>query len=286
MSADAFRLEQVFVNLLQNASKYSEPGSTIGIECAAHDGGDDGLHAVITVRDQGIGIPQSKLGAIFDLFVQVDQSLARSLGGLGLGLTIARSLVELHGGTIRASSEGEGRGSEFTVDLPIEEVSPLATGVVAKPAAAAEALTEQRSRVVLVIEDNRDARETLHAWLEELGHQVYTAGDGVEGLATARHVHPEVALVDIGLPGLDGYQVAENLRASDDPNRPMLLVAITGYGRPEDSARAREAGFDAHLVKPVQPDALARLIQRVPPRGASSSTTLGASGSDGSTIAR
>jgi CheY-like chemotaxis protein len=225
------------------------------------------------VRDQGIGIPKSKLGSIFDLFVQVDQSLARSLGGLGLGLTIARSLVQLHGGTISAWSDGEGRGAEFTVELPLEEVSALAESSGREREDGGKTADEQRSLVVLVVEDNRDAREMLHAWLEELGHRVHTASDGIEGLALARHVRPDVALVDIGLPGLDGYQVAENLRASAEGQR-TLLVAITGYGRPEDSARAREAGFDAHLVKPVQPEMLARLIHSAPKPGNKSSAAM------------
>jgi PAS domain S-box-containing protein len=269
LSADAFRLEQVFVNLLQNASKYSEPGSTISVTCIEFDDAAGKPRARVSVRDQGIGIPGAKLTAIFDLFVQVDQSLARSLGGLGLGLTIAKSLVELHDGTITARSEGEGRGAEFIVDLPLEEVPVLADhrhqdrDDPTRP-------PDDRSLVVLVVEDNRDAREMLHAWLEELGHRVYTAADGLEGLALARELHPDVALVDIGLPGLDGYQVAENLRAGEDGHH-TLLVAITGYGRPEDSARAREAGFDAHLVKPVQPETLARLIHNPRPDAGSAS---------------
>ncbi|MGE3958735.1 MAG: response regulator [Vicinamibacterales bacterium] len=263
LSADALRLEQAFVNLLQNANKYSEPGSTIRLACRVAEPQAPGAprRAIVTVADEGIGIPPAKLSAIFDLFVQVDQSLARSLGGLGLGLTIARSLVELHGGSISAHSDGEGRGAEFRVELPIEEVAAL--GPTARLDGDAAVQPPREPLVVLVVEDNADAREMLHAWLEELGHRVHTAGDGVEALALARRLHPDVALVDIGLPGLDGYQVAENLRASADGER-TLLVAITGYGRPEDSARAREAGFDAHLVKPVQPEVLARLIHAPP----------------------
>lgn len=256
MTADALRLEQVFVNLLQNASKYSEPGSVVRVECRSEER-PGRPRAVVRVRDAGVGIPSEKLTAIFDPFVQVDQSLARSLGGIGLGLTIARSLVELHDGTIVAFSEGPGRGSEFCVELPIEEVAALAAP---HPHADGHRRASRgRSLVVLVVEDNPDAREMLHAWLEELGHRVYTARDGIEGLDLARTLRPDVALVDIGLPGLDGYQLAENLRASSE-GRDTMLVAITGYGRPEDSARAREAGFDAHLVKPVQPEQLARII--------------------------
>jgi len=256
LSADPFRLEQVFVNLLQNASKYSEAGTTITIDCRS-EARDGRQHAVVRVRDEGVGIPRAKLKAIFDLFVQVDQSLARSLGGLGLGLTIARSLVELHGGTISASSEGEGRGAEFRVDLPIEEVAALAPASELPPENALGADAE-RPLVVLVVEDNLDAREMLQAWLEDLGHRVYTASDGFEGLELARTVNPDVALVDIGLPGLDGYSIARRLRATGPPG--VLLVAISGYGQDGDRLRSREAGFDAHLTKPVDPQALDALL--------------------------
>lgn len=252
----------MFVNLLQNASKYSEPGSIITIDCRTVRTGQ-GPRAIISVCDEGIGIPPGKLTAIFDLFVQVDQSLARSLGGLGLGLTIARSLVELHGGVIYAESEGEGCGSVFKVELPLDEVAALADPPAPEPSCD-HLDAPERSLTVLVVEDNPDARQMLQAWLEQLGHRVYAAADGVEGLELARARQFDVALVDIGLPGLDGYQVAENLRASS-AGRAAMLVSITGYGRPEDSARAREAGFDAHLVKPVQPEHLARLIHRAPP---------------------
>jgi CheY-like chemotaxis protein len=217
----------------------------------------DGERASISVKDEGIGIPPEKLGAVFDLFFQVDQSLARSLGGLGIGLTIARRLVELHGGSIRAHSEGPGRGSEFIVELPViaEALSPRAAD-----ADADEAELQQGDATVLLVEDNRDARETLRAWLEELGYHVYVAADGFEGLDLARAEKPTIALIDIGLPGLDGYQLARTLRETDEC-RDAFLVAITGYGRPEDSARAREAGFDVHLVKPVQPERLAHVIR-------------------------
>ncbi|MGE3510352.1 MAG: response regulator [Vicinamibacterales bacterium] len=256
MTADALRLEQVFANLLQNASKYSEPATMITLRCVRRTVGEREV-GVVSVRDEGIGIPREMLTSVFDLFVQVDQSLARSLGGLGLGLTIARSLVHLHGGRISASSEGPGRGSELVVELPLSEVSVLAPAR-ARDARPSRARAEKRLRI-LVIEDNDDARETLNAWLREFGHWVTTASDGFEGLDVARTVHLDVVLIDIGLPGLDGYQVAASLRAMGGSPRPRL-IAVTGYGRPEDSARAREAGFDAHLVKPVEPEQLARLI--------------------------
>ncbi len=256
LEADSLRLEQVFVNLLQNASKYSEPGALITVRCTAR-ADDNGATGVVAIRDEGVGIPRDKLTSIFDLFVQVDQSLARSLGGLGLGLTIARSLVHLHGGRITAASDGPGRGSEFVVELPLSAVSVLAAD--APGDAPQRPVPSGRRLAILVIEDNDDAREMLQAWLRDLGHRVMTAADGVEGLDTARATSPDVILIDIGLPGLDGYQVAENLRAAAGDHRP-LLIAVTGYGRPEDTARAREAGFDAHLVKPIEPEQLARLI--------------------------
>lgn len=257
VDADVFRLEQVFVNLLQNASKYSEPGSRVVLECRLERSSGP-LRARVAVRDEGVGIPADKLDAIFDLFVQVDQSLARSLGGLGLGLTIAKRLVDLHGGTIRAESAGPGRGAAFIVELPLEEQAVLAD--TAEGDGEARRLVDADPLSVVIIEDNPDAREMLRAWFEELGHRVQTAADGVEGLEVVRSVRPDVALVDIGLPGIDGYQVAETLRSSPEC-RATFLVAITGYGRPEDSARAREAGFDVHLVKPIQPERLAGLIQ-------------------------
>jgi PAS domain S-box-containing protein len=270
--ADAVRLEQVFVNLLQNASKYSERGARVTIECQRVADGS-APRATVRVKDEGVGIPGDKLEAIFDLFFQVDQTLARSLGGVGLGLTIARRLVELHGGTIRAASAGVGHGAEFSVELPLsaEPVGAAAPHSTPStlPAGSEPFRTDGVPLTILVIEDNRDARETLHAWLEELGHRVFEAERGPEGLEIARAIRPDVALVDIGLPGIDGYEVAKGLRASQEC-RKTLLVAITGYGRREDSARARDAGFDLHLVKPIQPEQLARAI-RMPKRDSTDS---------------
>ena len=257
MHADALRLEQVFVNVLQNASKYSEPGSSIQVACRRiADPGEP--RACVEFTDEGVGIPADKLESVFDLFFQVDQSLARSLGGLGLGLTIARRLIDLHGGAIRASSPGPGRGSTFSVELPLSIDAILVPEPPADPGDTD--LNTDVPLTVLLIEDNRDARETLHAWLEEVGHRVVVADNGVDGLELGRTVRPAVALVDIGLPGIDGYQVARTLR---DESPKTFLVAITGYGRPEDSARAREAGFDVHLVKPIQPERLAQVLRSI-----------------------
>jgi two-component system, sensor histidine kinase len=202
------------------------------------------------VRDTGVGIRPELLPRVFDLFVQADRSLERSAGGLGIGLTLVRQLVQLHGGTVEASSAGPGRGSTFTVRLPILADLPDADDA-ARPAVAGPA------RRVLVVEDNEDAREMLRNLLHILGHEVHEACDGASGIEEARRVRPDAALIDIGLPGIDGYEVARRIRAEVPGAR---LVAVTGYGQPEDRERALAAGFDVHLVKPVDLDQLQRLL--------------------------
>jgi signal transduction histidine kinase len=251
VEGDLLRLEQALVNIIANASKYSDPGGRIEVRLHVEAGS-----AVIRVGDEGIGIAPDQLDAIFDLFVQVDDSLARSVGGLGLGLTIARRLVELHGGTITAESAGLGAGAAFTVRLPL--VSD--TRAVAAPIPAlGDTGRASRPLDVLVIEDNNDTRELMKRLVESWGHHVAVAADGATGLAAALERRPDVALIDIGLPGLDGYQLARTLRASRSADR-MVLVALTGYGRPEDSARALDCGFDLHLVKPIDPERLQQLL--------------------------
>jgi len=210
----------------------------------------DGDRAVLSVRDTGVGIRAELLPRVFDLFVQADRSLERSAGGLGIGLTLVRQLVQLHGGTVEASSAGPGRGSTFTVRLPILADPPQVYGD-AHPAVAAPA------RRVLVIEDNEDAREMLRNLLLVLGHEVYEACDGAAGIQEAQRLRPDAALIDIGLPGIDGYEVARRLRTEVPGAR---LVAVTGYGQPEDRERALAAGFDEHVVKPVDPEQLQRLL--------------------------
>jgi PAS domain S-box-containing protein len=245
VSADATRLEQVLTNLLANAVKYTPAGGEITV--TAHRDGD---HAVLSVRDTGVGIRPELLPRVFDLFVQADRSLERSAGGLGIGLTLVRQLVQLHGGTVEAESAGPGRGSTFTVRLPILEARPE-SDAAARPAVAGPA---QR---VLVVEDNEDAREMLRNLLHLLGHEVHEACDGASGIEEARRLRPDAALIDIGLPGIDGYEVARRIRAEVPRVR---LVAVTGYGQPEDRERAFAAGFDVHLVKPVDPEQLQRLL--------------------------
>ena len=250
-SADPTRLEQILTNLMANAVKYTQPGGEIAVTVGREREG-----AVVRVRDSGAGIRPELLPRVFDLFVQGDRSLERSGGGLGIGLTLVRHLVQLHGGTVEAGSEGPGRGSTFTVRLPVLAVAPT-------PADAASAPIAGPARRVLVVEDNDDARETLRNLLHLFGHEVHEARDGDTGVEEARRLAPDVALIDIGLPGIDGYEVARRIRA-DVPR--ARLVAVTGYGQPDDLERARAAGFDAHLVKPLDPRQLQEVLAADPGR--------------------
>jgi signal transduction histidine kinase/DNA-binding response OmpR family regulator len=257
--ADGTRLEQIFANLLNNSAKYTEPGGRITVAAERR-----GTEVVVAVRDNGIGIAPAHLPKVFDLFMQADRSLDRSFGGLGIGLTLVRRLVELHGGRVQAYSAGLGQGSEFTVRLPLFEqagAAELGRSEASGPTTAAETAerSAENSRRVLVVDDNRDAAETLALMLELHGHQVKVAHDGRSGLKVAREYQPDVILLDIGLPHLNGYEVARSLRANG-PARLPLLVAMTGYGQEEDRRKSREAGFDRHLVKPVDPELLLRLL--------------------------
>jgi CheY-like chemotaxis protein len=211
----------------------------------------EGQEAVLRVTDTGIGIAPPMLSRVFELFAQAEQPMDRPVGGLGIGLTLSRRLVELHGGIITAFSDGHGRGSQFTVRLPVE--------TTVTPAPPPVAPVSEQSRSILIIEDNDDARESLRLLLEALGHRVIEAADGQRGLALALHHLPDVVLIDLGLPGLDGYQVARALRASPIGKK-ATLIAVTGYGQQDDRRRSTEAGFDAHLVKPVSQSLLSSLI--------------------------
>ena len=250
VQADATRLEQVVTNLLDNAVKYTPPQGRVDITVAA-----DGPDAVLVVRDTGVGIRPEVLPLIFGLFVQGSETMARSAGGLGLGLTIVKRLVELHGGRVSASSPGPNRGSEFVVRLPrlVGEPEPI------QPIAVAD--TAFRPRDIVLIEDNLDFREGLRSVLQSWGHRVEEASGGADGLEIVRRRRPEVVLIDLGLPGMDGYAVARTLRATTGGEK-LLLIAITGYGRAIDRSRAQEAGFDAHLTKPVNLPDLAALLAR------------------------
>lgn len=249
VEGDLVRLEQVLSNLVTNALKYTSPGGQIHV--AVRREGEEGL---ISVKDDGSGIDTELLPKIFDLFTQATPTLDRSRGGLGLGLSLVKSLVERHGGRVTASSRGLGLGSEFTVHLPLAvRTSEAQVAPEAAPAAAG-------GMTVLVIEDNEDARETMQLLLEMWGYEVETAADGQEGLTKALKDRPQVAIVDIGLPKLDGYEVARQICARTNGEKPRL-IAVTGYGQPEDRRQALEAGFDHHLPKPVNAEDLALLLR-------------------------
>jgi signal transduction histidine kinase len=248
VQADPTRLEQIVSNLVMNAVKYTPPGGSISIS-VRKIGGD----AVLRIADNGIGMRGDLLRRVFDPFVQGEPGLDRSAGGLGLGLTLVRQLAALHGGTAEADSEGPGRGSVFTVRFPaIEPREP------ARRSAAAGASGPRRD--ILIVEDNADARETLRKLLELQGHHVRVAAEGQAALEAVRAARPEVALVDIGLPGMDGYEIARRLRAEQSAGRRITLIALTGYGLAEDRRRSAEAGFDLHLVKPVDYQKLAEAL--------------------------
>ena len=251
VAADETRIEQILSNLLENAVKYTPPGGRIRVRVRP-----DKHTAVLEVSDTGLGIAPNLLPNVFDIFTQGERTLDRSQGGLGLGLTLVRRLVELHHGRVTAASEGLGRGATFTVVLP--RIDPPAVAAEPAPASSPSA----RRLRVLIVEDNVDGRETLKTILKLYGHEVYEAADGLSGAELAISVGPDIALIDIGLPGIDGYEIARRVRASPH-GRQMKLVAFTGYGQEEDLQRAKLAGFDACLVKPLEPAALERILAGV-----------------------
>jgi CheY-like chemotaxis protein/anti-sigma regulatory factor (Ser/Thr protein kinase) len=253
VKGDSTRLAQVLTNLLENAVKFTDRPGRVSVQLAQDL---DRRQAVLRVTDSGIGIERDMLPRVFEVFAQADRSLDRTRGGLGLGLALVKGLVDLHDGEVAADSEGPGRGATFMVRLPLEE----------EPAVLAPAPTVPKPvgprRRILVIEDNRDGAESLRLLLELLNHDVQVAYTGPDGVQEARRWRPDVVLCDIGLPGLDGYGVATEVRRNPVTAR-ARLIALTGYGQEEDLRRSQEAGFDRHLVKPVDPEELQRTIAAV-----------------------
>jgi PAS domain S-box-containing protein len=253
VDGDLTRLSQVILNLLTNAIKYTPAGGRIEVDVAR-----DGAFAVVRVKDTGIGMSPELIPTVFDLFVQGERSLDRSEGGLGIGLTLVKRLVALHGGTVSVHSDGPGRGSEFTISLPALAQSSAPR----EPQPAAPVAPAHRASRVLIVDDNRDSADTLAALLEAWGHEVRTLYDGPSVIAAVAEFQPNVVLLDIGLPKMNGYEVAAQLRKSAN-RRPLILVAFTGYGQDEDRRRVREAGFDYHLVKPLEPAELEKILDSV-----------------------
>jgi two-component system CheB/CheR fusion protein len=255
LEADPMRLAQVVANLLNNACKYTEEAGQIHL-----NGRQEGPEMVLRVKDNGVGIAPEMLPRVFDLFAQADHTLNRAEGGLGIGLTLVKSVVELHGGRVEAFSEGLGRGSEFVVRLPVLQPGS-APSVPSTPRAVGVSGSARR---VLAVDDNVDSAESLGMLLRVQGHEVCTAHDGPAAVEAARSFGPEVVLLDLGLPGMDGYEVARRLRRQPGLES-VLLVALTGYGQDEDRRKTMEAGFDAHLTKPADPAALQLLLAGAAP---------------------
>jgi signal transduction histidine kinase/CheY-like chemotaxis protein len=251
LDADPTRLAQVFANLLTNAAKYTDRGGDIRLTAERENG-----EVVVTVKDTGIGIAAEHLPWLFAMFSQVASALERSQGGLGIGLSRVKGLIEMHGGSIRARSEGLGQGSEFVVRLPVADGS---TASMSQQPASGEKATAKPRRRILVADDNRDAADSLAMMSRLAGHEVHAAHDGQDAVGAAAWFRPDVALLDIGMPKLNGFDAARRIREQPS-GKDMVLVAITGWGQEEDKRRATEAGFDHHLTKPVDPAALEDLL--------------------------
>ena len=253
--ADPLRAEQIISNILTNAVKYTPEGGHVIVALEAQNGS-----AAIRVADDGVGIAPERIGTIFELFAQAENAIGRAQGGMGIGLALVRNLVELHGGSVTASSDGLGRGSEFVVKLPLASEDQT----LKKPPKQEQLQEHVGQRRIVIVEDNPDVRELLRLKLQRLGHDVAAVSDGRDGVQRIVDGRPDMALIDIGLPGIDGYQVARQVRSRMGDN--VILVAVSGFGQPEDKRKAMEAGFDDHLTKPADVGDIESLLARFPPR--------------------
>jgi signal transduction histidine kinase len=262
VEGDLTRLTQVLGNLLNNAAKYTDPGGRISL-CLRRVERD----VEITVRDTGIGIPPELLPRLFNLFTQVESAAHRSQGGLGIGLALVRQLVEMHGGRVSAHSAGPNKGSEFVIRLPLRDAHARDPSHGSAAGNGTVQATARRGHRILLADDNRDALDSLATLLQCDGYEVHTAADGAEAFALAAECRPDVMLLDIGMPKLDGYEVARRVRA-EPWGKGTVLIALTGWGQDEDRRRSREVGFDNHLVKPLDPDKLSAMLAKLPTAGA------------------
>ena len=252
--ADELRVEQIISNLLTNALKYTRRGGNVDVRTERR-----GDHAAIVVSDSGVGIARERLGTIFELFSQAENAIGRSQGGMGIGLNIVRTLVSMHGGSVKVKSDGIDQGSTFTAMLPLSSEHEVAP--VRKARADADAdIAVVPSRRIVIVDDNADIRDLLQIKLKKLGHAVETAGDGDAGLKQITESHPDIAIIDIGMPGMDGYEVAKRVR--EDVEGEILLIALTGFGQADDRERAAAAGFDEHLTKPIRVEELQQIFMR------------------------
>ena len=254
--ADPLRAAQIVANVIGNAIKYTPEGGHVVVTVER-----DGENACVRVTDDGVGIAPDRISTIFELFAQAENAIGRAQGGMGIGLALVRSLLQLHGGDITAKSDGVGRGSEFVIRFPLAQHDEVPqTKAIAMPVASQDG----HPRRIVVVEDNQDVRDLLRLKLAKLGHEVHAVGDGVAGADTIVAQKPDLALVDIGLPGIDGYEVASRVRES--LGNGVVLVAVSGFGLPEDKRKALDAGFDEHITKPADVSDIESLLSRLPPR--------------------